>query len=374
MSIERIASGYRVRWRDAGRGSRQRSRTFARKRDAETFEAEVKRRRALGELALLEAGNRRVQELAQRWWATYALPNLADWTLRKYARLLDAHVIPRLGELRLREVTPELVAVFRAELEAAGVGRDSVRVSMVVLQAMFGQAITWGWVAINPVKPVRKPSGQRERAVVCLAPSQVERIRSELLAADKLYAATMVSLVAYQGLRVPEELLALEVRHIRRNTLLVEQRNIDGEIVAGQKVKGFRPRAVDLLEPVRRDLAEYLLARGRPLGRTLVFPRADDAPWRSHDYQNWRRRVWHAARHAAGVQPLPPYDLRHAVASLHIRAGMSIPELAEQMGHSPQQTVSTYAHVIRELKGGPAVPAETQITRARVETSTREAG
>lgn len=33
---------------------------------------------------------------------------------------------------------------------------------------------------------------------------------------------------------------------------------------------------------------------------------------------------------------------------------MSIPELAEQMGHSPQMTVSTYTHVIRDLKGQPA--------------------
>jgi hypothetical protein len=54
---------------------------------------------------------------------------------------------------------------------------------------------------------------------------------------------------------------------------------------------------------------------------------------------------------AAGVDPLPPYDLRHAFASLQIRAGMSFPELAEQLGHSPQMTVMTYTHVIRELKG-----------------------
>jgi hypothetical protein len=64
----------------------------------------------------------------------------------------------------------------------------------------------------------------------------------------------MVSLVAYQGLRTPEELLALEVKHVRKNTLLVEQRNIVGKIVGGQKVRGFHPRAIDLLDPVRRDV------------------------------------------------------------------------------------------------------------------------
>jgi hypothetical protein len=72
----------------------------------------------------------------------------------------------------------------------------------------------------------------------------------------------MVSLVADAGLRTPEELLAIEVRHVGRRTLLVEQRNSDGTIIAGQKVRGFYPRAIDLVEPVRRDVAEYLLAEG----------------------------------------------------------------------------------------------------------------
>jgi integrase len=153
------------------------------------------------------------------------------------------------------------------------------------------------------------------------------------------------------------------VKHVRKNTLLVEQRNIDGKIVGGQKVRGFHPRAIDLLEPVLRDVREYLLATGIRSG--AMFPRRDGAPWRLHDYNNWRRRVWKKARETAGVDPLPPYDLRHAFASLQIRAGMSIPELAEQMGHAPQMTVMTYTHVIRELRGEPRTSAEQQIQRAR---------
>jgi hypothetical protein len=161
----------------------------------------------------------------------------------------------------------------------------------VVLQAMFKQAVAWGWVQTNPVKAVAKPSGKRERAVVCLGPSQVEAVRAALLAKEKLYAATFVSLVAYQGLRVPEEVLALEVKHVRAKTLLVEQRNIAGTIVAGQKVRGFHPRAVDWVEPARRDVTEYLLALGLRSGP--LFPRADGEPWKLHDYKNWCRRVWH---------------------------------------------------------------------------------
>ena len=72
-----------------------------------------------------------------------------------------------------------------------------------------------------------------------------------------------------------------------------------------------------------------------------------------------------ASPYLGAERRIPPYDLRHAYASLQIRAGLSIPELAEQMGHSPQMTLATYAHVIRELKGLPRVSAEEQIERAR---------
>ncbi len=371
MKVQQLPDGrYRIRWYVAGHGSPKRQRTFSRKRDAERFAAEIERRKEIGELVLFDQANRTVEELAKEWWRRHVVPNLAEWTRRGYRPLLTKHIQPRLGFYRLREVSPEVIADFRADLEAAGVGRHAVRVSMVILQSMFKHAIRWRWVpGPNPVQQVEKPSGRRERAVVCLAPAQVESIRAWLLDRDKLYAATMVSLVAYAGLRTPEELLALEVRHVRRNIVLVEQRNIDGMIIAGQKVRGFHPRAVDLVEPVRRDVAEYVVAMGLRSG--LLFPRRDGEAWRSHDWKNWTRRVWHAARAGAGIQSLPPYDLRHAFASLQIRAGTSVPELAEQMGHAPAMTIGTYTHVIRELKGDPVVSAEEQIQRARAERAGR---
>jgi integrase len=125
---------------------------------------------------------------------------------------------------------------------------------------------------------------------------------------------------------------------------------------------------------VRRDVRDYLMATGIRSG--LLFPRRDGLPWRSHDWKNWCRRVWHKAREDAGIESLPPYDLRHAFASLQIRAGMSVPELAEQMGHSPAMTIRNYTHVIRELKGEPIESAEDQIEKAREELPgrSRDAG
>lgn len=45
--------------------------------------------------------------------------------------------------------------------------------------------------------------------------------------------------------------------------------------------------------------------------------------------------------------------------------GASIPELAEELGHSPLMTLTTYTHVMEELRGAPRLPAEEEIVRAR---------
>ena len=217
MKITQLPDGrWRLRYYVAGHGSPKRQRTFANRKDAERFGSEVERRKQLGELVLFDQANRRIEELAAEWWRRHVVPNLAEWTRRGYKPLLTNHIQPRLGFYKLREITPEVIADFRADLEAAGVGRHAVRVSMVMLQSMFKHAIRWRWVpGPNPVQQVEKPSGRRERAIVCLAPTQVEAIRTQLLGDEKLYAAAMVSVIAFQGLRAPEELLAVEVRHVR---------------------------------------------------------------------------------------------------------------------------------------------------------------
>ncbi len=114
MSLRRTPSGkWRVEYRSGGRGSRLRSKSFARKADALAFDADIKRRKALGDLSALVAREQTLDELARDWYRLYAQPNLAENTLEKYRRVLRLHVLPELGHLRIAEVTPEVVARFR---------------------------------------------------------------------------------------------------------------------------------------------------------------------------------------------------------------------------------------------------------------------
>jgi integrase len=70
---------------------------------------------------------------------------------------------------------------------------------------------------------------RRDRAITPLPPETVERIRAALIGQGRVRDATLVSVLAYAGVR-PLEAVALRWRNVRKNTLLIEQAVADGEL------------------------------------------------------------------------------------------------------------------------------------------------
>jgi len=370
MSVERVERKdgsvvWRVRWRQGGRNC---SKVLGRKRDAEAFDAELVRRKRTGELAQLDGGTEPLADFGEEWWRLYAEPNLARSTLQVYAVQWDAHVLPRLGSMPLRELTPDVVNRFRLELEADGVGPASIRKALTLLQGVLQRACEWGRIPSNPVVPVRKPSVGRARAVVPLPPETVEAMRAWLLRRQLVRDATLVSVLAYAGLR-PGEALALTWAHVRERTLLVEGAVSLGSI---ESTKTGRRRTVALLAPLGQDLAEWRLHAGRPDAATFVFPGRDGGPWTLTAYQNWRRRLYTRAATAAGVERPRPHDLRHSSVSLLIADGRNVVEVARQAGHSPKMALDTYAHVFEESDPAERINAADRIRKARKDLCFRE--
>ena len=362
MSIERLERQggvvWRVRWREGGQN---RAKVLGRKRDAEAFDGEIRRRKRAGELVESANAQMTLAEFAREWWRVYGEPNLARSTLESYAIMWDRHVLPRIGGLRLRELTPQVLERFRGELAAAGVGLAAQRRSLVILQGILQRAVEWGYISTNPAKVVRKPAGRRRHAVRPMAPAVVEQLRSHLLAGGDLRSATLVSVLAYAGVR-PGEALALTFGDVRERTILVERSVSLGEV---KETKTGRLRSVRLLPPLADDLTEWRAARGGPVDDALVFPAASGGLWSRHDWKNWVRRRFRPAAATAGVQGARPYDLRHSFCSLLLYEGRTIVEVARQAGHAPSMSLDTYQHVIDELEGAERVPAEEQIRRAR---------
>lgn len=346
--------------------------TFIRKDDAKVYDQDVRRRKQLGPLAAGVIDSKMTFQafFETEWWPRYAIPTLAEDTRRRYTEIWGTHLCDRLGPYKLNEIDSMLIEDIRDELKPCG--PETQRKALMLIQAVLKRAERRKLIPANPVKQVDKPKPKAKAPTQPLPPVAIERIRRSMMSmwqSEKrglgrspeevrwwrMRNATMVSLLAYAGLR-PSEDRALRWGAIQGKTL---------HIVA---TKTNRARQVELLAPLAQDLAEWRLICGRPGDKDLIIPTFDGDEWKRHDWNNWRRRIYQPACRAAGITgDLTPYRLRGSFVSLLLWAGEDLAYVAEQGGHRADTLAKHYLGVIRELRGETKVPAAEAIRNARAE-------
>lgn len=336
---------FEARWREGGA---RRSKSFDRRTDADRFATAQERRLQLG--IDVDAGSETLAEFMVDYWRSYAIPNLAPRTRATYKQTWGKHILPRLGPLELRDITPAVVEDFRAQLQAARVGDPTIIKAMALLQGIMGRAVIRGRVPANPVREIRKPKQRRQRPPMPLAPAVIEAIRAQLGQRD----AALVSVLAYQGLR-PHEAIVLHVEDLRPS-IHVEERKTGRE---------GRERRVKWLSPAKQDVLAYLMDTGIRTG--LVFPARNGQAWDDAEWRYWRRHIYQPAAKAVGVTgDMRPYRLRGSYVSLLLWEGRSIGYVADQAGHSVATLAKHYAGVLEELEDGDRITAEDAIQAARM--------
>lgn len=245
------------------------------------------------------------------------------------------------------------MAEFQSELREAGVGEPTIRKTLALLQSVCREAVTWGRLGQNPVKPARKRAVTRKRAVRPLAPETVERLRQAMGPRD----AVLVSVLVFgRG-----EALALTWGHVRERTILVEQSASYGEIKS-TKTRTTRSCGCSLRSSTTwRSLGS---ARDGHCRSGLSSRRTTAGPGRRR-LERLAQSGVPAGGEATGLTDVRPYDLRHSFVSLLIAEGRSIVEVARQAGHSATMSLDTYGHVFDELDGAEKVDAEAAIWAAR---------
>ncbi len=184
MSVEKVQRQnrevvWRVRWREHGRN---RARSFSSRRDALDFDADRRRARRAGTLTLLDAGAETLDDYVTGTWVHAHAALLAPKTRRDYASYYDRYISPRLGNVPLRELTPDAIARLQAELLRAGLGHEATRKTVhVVLKGMLTHAAQSGLILANPARAVRMARAPMRDEVRPLAPETVEQVRALLL-------------------------------------------------------------------------------------------------------------------------------------------------------------------------------------------------
>lgn len=190
---------YEVAFADSD--GRQRWKTTGSLRDARLLRAELVTKVAHGER--VAPSKLTVAKYAAEWIATQE-GRLRPMTLARYETNLRLHVLPRLGRLRLVDVTVDDVARLVSELERGGKAPWTIRGVLTVLGRVLGSAERRGLIAANPVKRLER--GERPRVERHEFPSLDYAAVGRLVAATPDRYRVLVAVSVLLGLRQSEAL------------------------------------------------------------------------------------------------------------------------------------------------------------------------
>lgn len=324
---------HRVGWREPSRKLRTRTVT---RRD---FLRDVEDRPVSGRNADPRLGDVTVAEFWRHYLATAR--HLRASTLHRYESHGRAYIVPGLGGQRLGDITVGEVKEFFADLAEMGVGSASQESVLRILHRMFEAAMEEDRVSRNPIREVKIVRARRRRPLF-LDPAEVAAIAGEV---PERYRA-LVYLLAYGGLRIGEA-SALRVRALDLTRGRVHLRESAAEF-RGKKIFGDTETGGERVVPVppflRDMLAQHLEAFGDPRDlNSLIFTGGKGAPIRPGVF---RTRFFQPAARRAGIEPVPTvHDLRHTAASLMARAGLSMRDAQDILGHSQATMRDRYTHL-----------------------------
>lgn len=362
MSIHPTKSGkVEVRWRE---GTRNRSRTFDRKKDAVAFDAKVRRSSQLGEAVPQRTGSDTLDEVFAHFLANKH--GLSKRTKTLYKQLYISHIHPFLGYVPVRQLEDEeRLENWQTGRLAAGAGVEAIAKSRKLLFQVFKAQAKRGKMGRNPMLLVDAPTleGAYKAPVT---PEKVQALRQHFLEQERLGDAVLVQLWGVEGLRVGEALALAPDDVVRAEALWIGHSLEDDGTRKG--TKNGKEGLVPMCEPVRDDFMVFRRERG---AAKLIYGRASDGEgWTKSDRNNWNRRYFKPACEAVGIPGTTPRDLRIAAASLHVIEGKRPTEIAETFRHSLATSIKVYQRFMKEHEGQPNRPRGEIVLEARAKLRT----
>ncbi len=400
---------YVVVFRDpTGRQRKQFARTLAEARKLKaTLTADVTRGayRALSKVTFAE--------YASQWLDTYAgrtSKGIQDHTRADYRKRLEQDAVPFFGRMRLSAIEPRHVKEFVAHVASRGVKRNTVRLSLAPVRALFATAVEEGLIRSNPaaglrlfITPASPTDDERaddagrdvdsEGDVKALSEDELALVLEQLPADWRSF----FEFLSQTGLRIGE---AVELRwrdvDLGQRWLHVRRRYYRGKVGLP---KGRKKRRVRLSAAMATTLWA-LRKETRPGDDDLVFTSEKGL---RIDASNLMSRVLKPAAVDAGlgergksahgrsvaVSWVGFHTFRHTCATMLFRRGWNAVQVQRFLGHSdPGFTLRTYVHLLPEDLPEPDFatapgatnrqpdtpkPAETAPTASAVESISEQA-
>jgi integrase len=359
--------------RDPGADGKRRQQTegrFATRREAERRLAEVGASMQRG--AYVEPSNLTVATFLVDEWLPAIEATVRASTFFSYSGHVRRHVVPRIGGLRLQDLTGGRLNAFYATLLSEG-RRDgsslapaTVRRVYATLHRALGDAVRWGRLVRNPADAADPPQAASQSDKKVWTASELERFLG-YLEGDRLRPAFLVA--ALTGMRRGEVLglrwddLDLDAGYlsVRRSRTCVgyEVRVEPPKTKRGERRIDLGRRTVATLRAWRKAQLEERLSWGEAWSDTgYVFTREDGAPVHPDRFS----KLFARTIREAGLPRIPLKNLRHTHATLLLKAGVHPKVVQERLGHaSIAITLDTYSSVSQGMQAEAAELGETAV-------------
>lgn len=279
----------------------------------------------------------RVSALAEAWYA--ALDDLSPITLQAYRDRLDRQLLPRLGQLRVRELS-----VGTLDRHLRGIadqhGAATARMCRSVLSGMCTLAARHDALTQNPVRALGPITARTKNAPRALTVPQLRQLRAALTYDDRAIVRDLPDLVGFlmaTGLRIGEacglawNAVDLDTGTVEIRTAAVRVRG-QGLLVKSTKTDAGRRTLVlpHWCTAMLRDRAEHLKGTGADPDSQPVFP----APLGGRRDPSNTQADLREAFTTAGFDWVTSHAFRKTVATLMDHAGLSSRAAADQLGHA----------------------------------------
>ena len=275
-------------------------------------------------------------------------PATKERTCEKCRKQIENHIVPKLGEYDLEELTAQVLQRFTAELSESGLAANTVNGIISVLKSSLKRAVMLGITNVQCSDAIVRPKA-KEKQVESFTKGEQRKMEGYIVekGKDKLFD---IVLCLYTGLLIGE-LLALTWQDVDFGKGIIAVNKScrdawrDGKYVKGidtpKTENGYR------IVPIPKQLVTRLKEiKKHSVGEYIIGGKAEyGAQIRSY------QRTFEKLLIKLGIAHKGFHALRHTFATRALEVGMDVKTLSELLGHgNPMITLKRYAHSKLEHK------------------------
>ena len=290
-------------------------------------------------------------------WLEARRRELKPKTLAGYEHLVKKHLKPRIGGIRLQDLTVRDLARFQEGLEDDGYATSTIKHLRVILNGTLDRAVMHEVLVRNPMDKLAfkgKPGEKREVWTPEQAAAFVRETREDYQAAALVFAL-MTGMRRGEVLGLKWDDLDFKKGTLRINRSLV---TVNGsaqvstpKTESSKRLLSLSPDTLAFLkEHWDRQITLALSKAGDWVETGYVFTNTSGEAWHPDSV----RTTMHRVCRKAAIPVITIHGLRHTHTSLMARKGIPVEVISKRLGHAKiSTTMDVYRHLYEdELQNG----------------------